>query len=415
VSLPPAATAALVAGFAGCLAVVVYVYFGYPLLLWLLARRHERPVARGPVCPSLTLLVPAHNEEGVIADKVTNCLGLDYPADRLEVLVISDGSTDGTEAEVRLQAERWAAAGRATPIRLLALPRSGKAAALNAGAAAATGEVLVLTDANSLLSPDALVHLVAAFADPEVGGVCGNKRYRGGRGADATELGENLYWRYDKWQKSLESRLGSIFAADGALYALRGCLFVPIADPAQADDIAVSARVVLEGYRLVYEPRAVAWEEAPAEGTAELRRKIRVTNHSVRALLRLGRPLWTSGFYSLELVSHKLVRHLVPFFLLPMLAALLALGLAPGPARAIFAPALVAHVGFYGLAAAGFALRRRAVGRWRLLSVPYYFTLVNTAAFLGVLSVLAGRRLVAWTPRSGLATTSPPPTGGEPP
>jgi hypothetical protein len=146
----------------------------------------------------------------------------------------------------------------------------------------------------------------------------------------------------------------------------------------------------------------VAWEEAPAEGRAELARKVRVTNHSVRALWNLGGALWTSGFYSLELLSHKLFRHLVPFFLLPMLAAHLLLAFAPGPVGQAARWLLVPHLGFYALAVAGFLLRRLPIGRRWPLSVPYYFTLVNTAAFLGVLSILAGRRLRAWTPRSGL-------------
>jgi cellulose synthase/poly-beta-1,6-N-acetylglucosamine synthase-like glycosyltransferase len=216
-------------------------------------------------------------------------------------------------------------------------------------------------------------------------------------GADATQGGEGLYWRYDKWQKGLESAIGSIFAADGTLYAVRRALFVPIADRAQADDIAVSTRVVLQGFRLVFEPAAVAWEEAPAEGRAEFRRKVRVTNHSVRALLALGPRLWSSGFYSVELVSHKLLRHLVPFFLVALFVSNVVAAAGRTPFRAVLALQLL----FYAAAVAGWLLRRRA-GRSRLLTVPYYFCLVNLAALLGVLSIARGERLAAWTPRSGL-------------
>jgi cellulose synthase/poly-beta-1,6-N-acetylglucosamine synthase-like glycosyltransferase len=141
-----------------------------------------------------------------------------------------------------------------------------------------------------------LVSLVENFADPAVGGVCRNKMYIAAQDGDTTGAGESLYRRFDKWQKSLESRIGSIFAADGTLYAVRRTLYVPVADPAHADDIAVSTRVVLQGCRLVYEPRAVAFEEAPREGREEFARKVRVTNHSVRALLGLGGAPWTSGF-----------------------------------------------------------------------------------------------------------------------
>lgn len=377
---------AFAASFAGC----VYLYFGYPALLLVVSRLAPRPVRRGPARPTVTVLIPAYNEEEHIAAKLANSLTLDYPADRLEVVVVSDGSTDRTEEIVKRSND--------PRIRLLPLPRLGKAAALNEAARKARGEILVLTDANALLASDCLLQLVEPFSDPEVGGVCGNKKYRAGSGADATELGENLYWRYDKWQKKLESRIGSIFAADGTLYALRKKLYIPIADPAQADDIAISTRVVLQGYRLLYEPGAVAWEEPPVEGREEFRRKVRVTNHSVRALIGLGRALWTSGFYSLELLSHKLLRHLAPFFLLPLLVSNVILALE----WPFFQLVLGLHLLFYLLAFAGFALRDRPAGRSRLLSIPYYFSLVNVAAFLGVLSILRGERRERWTPRRGL-------------
>jgi len=377
--------------FAVSAAVCAYVYFGYPALLFLLSRTRPRPVARRGVTPPVSLIVPVHNEEAVVEAKIRNSLALVYPEGLLEVLVVSDGSTDGTEA--------IAARHQGPRLRLLRLPRQGKAGALNEGARQARGEVLVFTDANAMLEPDSVQRLVEGFADPAVGGACGNKKHRAAIRADATEGGEDLYWRFDKWQKGLESDLGSIFAADGALYAVRRALYVPIADPAQADDIAISTRIVLRGFRLIYEPRAVAWEEAPVEGRDEFRRKVRVTNHSVRALLGLGAALWTSGFYSVELVSHKLLRHLVPFFLIALFASNLVLAAWMRP----FGVVLGLQAAFYASALVGFAARRTRPGRSRLLTVPYYFCLVNAAAFLGVLSILRGDRVRAWTPRSGIA------------
>lgn len=400
-----------------CSAGTLYIYFGYPALLWLVSRLRPRPVRREPQTrpPRVSVIVAVFNEEDVLATKLDNTVGQAFPADRLEVLVVSDGSTDRSEEIVRDYAERGASAAPGVPVRLLRLPRGGKARALNAGAEAATGEVLVLTDANALLGSGALAALVEPFADPEVGGVCGRKGFRRGlftaglsgdatgNGAappaeDATAEGEGLYWRWDQWQKSLESRVGSVFAADGALYAVRRALYTPIADPAQADDIAVSTRVVLQGYRLVEAPEARVFEEPPEEGRKELLRKVRVTNHSVRALLLLGSALWTRGFYSLELLSHKLLRHLVPFLLLPLLVAnaVLAVG------SPVFAGLLGLQVLFYGAAVIGFALRHSLVGRLPVLSIPYYFSMVNLAAFLGVLSLLRGERRARWTPRKGL-------------
>lgn len=375
--------------FLAALILCAYVYFGYPALLYVLARLRPRPVARRPVRPAVSLVLPVHNEETVIEEKLRNCLGLDYPPERLELLVVSDGSTDRTEAIVSRYEPR---------VRLIRRPRSGKAAALDEGVLQARGEILVFTDANAMLEPQGLAAMVENFGDPEVGGVCGNKKLRRRAGADATEGGENLYWRYDKWQKGLESAIGSIFAADGAFYAVRRELYVPIADPAQADDIAVSARVVLQGRRLVFEPRAVAWEEAPAEGRLEFRRKVRVTNHSVRALVGLGRGLVASGFYSVELVSHKLLRHLVPFLLIPLFVSSVILALR----SPLFGVVLGLQVLFCAAALLGFALRTRRPGSARLVAVPYYFCLVNLAAFLGVLSIMLGTRVSAWVPRSGL-------------
>lgn len=366
----------------------VFVYLGYPAILAVMARLRPRPVRKAPIRPSVTVVVPAFNEEAEIGAKVDDTLALAYPRELLDLVVVSDGSTDATEEIVRRR--------EGPRVRLLRRPREGKIRALAAGVAAAQGEIVVLTDANARLEPDSVARLVESFADPAVGGVCGNKRYASAAGADSTERGEGVYWRWDKLQKRLESRIGSIFAADGAFYALRRELFVPLEDPAQADDIAYSARVVLQGRRLVYEPAAVAWEPAPTEGGAELRRKVRVTNHSVRALLNLGSALWTSGFYSFELVSHKLLRHFLPFALIVLLAANALLALE----RPLFRWLLAAQALFYLAALAGLLLRRRPIGRWPPLAIPYFFTFVNAAALLGVLSLWRGRRHTTWQPRS---------------
>ena len=374
----------MIAVFTVAALVTVYIYFGYPLLIFVLARLRPRPIARADVTPSMTLLIPAYNEEATIERKIRNALALDYPKGQLEILIVADGCTDATCEIVRRH-----------DVRLLEIPRGGKANALNRGAAEATGDILVMTDANVELAPDALRVLARAFADPQVGGVSGRKQAIVRKGADTTEVGENLYWRWDQWQKTLESAIGSIFAADGTLYAIRRSLYVPIDDPAQADDIAISARVVLQGYRLVLDPDAVAYEDAPVEGADEFRRKVRVTNHSVRALLNLGGALWTSGFYSVELLSHKLVRHLIPFFLIALLAASAWLA----RTSHLFGLTLALQALFYLLAVAGALLRHSRGGALKLLSVPYYFCLVNAAALLGVLSIARGTRVRAWSPR----------------
>jgi len=367
--------------------VCVYIYFGYPALLWIMSRLRPRPVRESDVTPYATFVIPAYNEERNIAAKVENTLALDYPADRIEALVVSNGSTDRTNEIVR---------GFNDPrVRLLELEQPGKMEALNEGVRAARGEILVFTDADFFLDRHSLRAIASKFADPEVGGVCGTRGSATQREGDATGEGEGMYGRWDRWQKIRESEIGSVFAADGLLYAIRKELYVPIDDPAQADDIAISARVVLQGRRLVFEPAATAWERSTVRAKEEFRRKVRVTNHSVRALLNLRGALFTRGFYSLELLSHKLVRHLIPFFLIPLFVASVAL-VRRGP---LYVLALAGQLIVYGLAAAGALLRDRTIGRAKLLTVPYYFCFVNAAALLGVWSILRGDRLTAWSTR----------------
>lgn len=377
-----------------CLAVCLYIYFGYPALLWVLSRIRPRPVRSGDFTPKVTFVVAAYNEEGGIAAKVENSLGLDYPADRLEVLVVSNGSVDRTEEIVREFSD--------PRVKLLALPEPGKMDALNQGVQAAGGEILVFTDADFLLDRHTLRLMMSKFADPEVGGVCGARNTTIRREGDATGAGEGLYARWDKWQKTLESRIGSVFAADGLLYAIRKELYVPIADLHAADDIWISTAIPLQGYRLVFEPDATAFEIAGVQAEQEFARRIRVTNHSVRALLTLGSHLFTHGFYSLELLSHKLIRHMIPFFLIPLFAASAVLAL-QGP---MYAVALAGQLSLYFLAIAGWLLRNRPVGRAKPLFVPYYFCFVNAAAFFGLLSIARRRNITAWTPRGGALPSS---------
>jgi cellulose synthase/poly-beta-1,6-N-acetylglucosamine synthase-like glycosyltransferase len=383
-----------VAVFWLCLAVCVYIYFGYPALLWVLSRIKPKPVRTGDVTPHATFVIAAYNEELVIAEKIRNSLSLDYPADRVDVLVVSNGSTDRTDEIVRGFGD-----GR---VQLLSLPEPGKMQALNEGAKIAAGEILVFTDADFLLDAHTLRLMASKFADPEVGGVCGSRNTTVRREGDATGEGEGLYARWDKWQKTLESRIGNVFAADGLLYAIRKELYTPIADVHASDDIYVSTRIPLQGYRLVFDPDATAYERASVQAEQEFRRRIRVTNHSVRALLTLRSHLFTHGFYSLELLSHKLIRHLIPFFLIPMFAASAVL-VTRAP---VYALAFAGQVAVYGLAIVGWMLRNRPVGRAKPFFVPYYFCFVNAAAFFGLLSILRRRGITAWTPRGG-ALSSP--------
>ena len=375
--------------FLVCFGSTAFLYFGYPMVLWMVGRLRPRPVRRGPARPRISVIVPVFNEERVVRPKLESLLAQRYPRDLMEILVVSDGSTDRTEDIVRSFGD--------DRIELVKRPRQGKVAALNEGVARAKGDVVALTDANAILKADALALLAESFADPEVGAVSAVQTYAAAGAGDSTAGGEGAYWRYDTWLKRLESTIGSMFAADGSLYCLRRALYVPITDPAQADDIAVSTRVVLQGFRLVLDERAVVVEEAPAESTQEFRRKVRVTIHSVRALLNLGRDLWFSGFYSFELLFHKLFRHYVPVLLIGMfLSSAILAGSSP-----LMLWLTLAQLSFYFLALLGFLLRRHPAGSWRLFSVPHFFVLVNGAALFGIVQLALGARPATWTPRSG--------------
>jgi cellulose synthase/poly-beta-1,6-N-acetylglucosamine synthase-like glycosyltransferase len=365
-------------------AAVVYVYAGYPLLLRALAGRRA---VSGPVrqeFPPVTLIVSVFNEEGCIRVKLENCLALDYPADRLEVIVVSDASTDGTDAIVA----GFAAHG----IRLLRMPeRGGKTVGLNAAVAQARGDVVVFSDANAMYRPDAIQALVAPLADAGVGAVIGESGYVE-PDSDAGRS-ESLYWRYETAIKRLESLSGSVVGGDGAIYAVRRSLYLPMTADALSDFVN-PLQVVRSGYRCVYEPAASSREETAAGFDKEFRRKVRIVNRAWRALMTmkdLMNPL-RYGRFAWQLVSHKLLRWLVPGFLL--MAFVANLGLVGQ--RTVYDAALIAQLLFYGFALAGALLRDREK-LTTLLYVPYYFCLVNVASARGILEAYRGKTYTTWS------------------
>lgn len=369
-------------------ALVAYAYGGYPVLLWVTGRFRHRPISRGSVTPSISVIIPAHNEERILARKLDSVLAQDYPAERLEVLVASDGSTDRTNMIAAGYGERG--------VRLLALERNGKARSLNRAASDARGEILVFTDANAILAPGALRALAANFADPTVGGVSANEVRDPQAEASAVGLGERLYWEYDKWLKQAESRVGSMVSASGSMYAIRAELFRPIEDPSATDDFAISTQVVRAGYRLVFEPEAVTFEPPPDKGAVEFGRKVRIVTRGMRSVYGIRDLLlpWTGGFYALQVWSHKIVRRLVGFCAVAIFV--LSLSLVRRPFYRLLAAGQVA---LYGAATAGFVGRDRPWGRQKWFYIPYYFCLSNVAATLGVLQFLRQRRLEIWEPR----------------
>jgi cellulose synthase/poly-beta-1,6-N-acetylglucosamine synthase-like glycosyltransferase len=367
-------------------AAVVWVYAGYPLLLAALGRIRPRPRERRPTHRAVTVLVAAHNEEDVIETKVANVRAANYPQSLIEVIVVSDGSTDGTVEGAR----------RAGADRVLDLPRVGKITALNAGVEASGGEILVFTDADSFLRPESLGQLLANFADPAVGAVSANEVSTAGSGAAGVVRGEGVYWRYEQWIKKLEDRIGSAVSACGRLYAIRRALFRPSTVTSGTDDFVISTQVLRGGHRLAFDEHAIVQVDSPRDAGSEFRRKVRVMNRGLRAAFSLGELLlpWRGGLYSVQVLSHKILRRLLPFFLGAALAAAVWLAALTAVGWFALGPQLV----FYGLAVAGWAGRNREWGRARPLWVAYYFCMVNLAAAVAVVSVLGGVRFERWDP-----------------
>jgi glycosyltransferase involved in cell wall biosynthesis len=387
--------------FAWALATVLYTYVVFPLLVLARAALRPRPHHEADILPSVTVVIAAHNEEASIGQKLENVLGLDYPRDQLQVVVASDGSDDGTEEIVRGFEDRG--------VRLLGLPRVGKAAALNAAVAAAKSDILVFSDANSMYAPDAIKMLVRPFADPEVGGVAGNQRYVAVADADAIASGEQRYWDFDRMLKDAESRGGNVISATGAIYAIRRELFADV--PADVtDDFVTSTRVIAQGYRLVFAPGAVAYEPVAKSGGLEFDRKVRIMTRGLTGVVVMRRLLdpRAHGFYAVQLFTHKVLRRLMA---VPLL--LVALGGASLWRRgAVYRVATLAQAVVYGLGALGLLLPGRPLARKKPVVLATFFCFANLASLKAASNLLRGRRNAHWEPRR--SETGPETTPNEP-
>lgn len=376
--------------FWGAVGTLGYTYVAFPGAVLIRGLVGRRPHQTDDGTPRVTVVVAAHNEAGVIGSKLDNLLAVDYPRDRFEVIVASDGSDDGTNEVV------GGFAGRG--VRLLALPRVGKATALNEAVATATGEIVVFSDANTRYAPDAVRALVRPFADPEVGGVAGDQRYvRDGEMA-ASATGEQRYWDFDRLLKIGESRAGHVISATGAIYAVRRELIDHVPDGV-TDDFFVSTGVIAHGKRLVFAPDAIAYEPVATTSKVELGRKVRIVTRGLRAVAARRALLdpRRHGFYAVQLLSHKVLRRLMAF---PLIGVAVSSPLLWRRAR-LYRAATVAQAVFY--AGAGLGLRRKAISprgpAGQVLALPAYFVLVNAACLRAVWNLLRGRSIDRWEPQ----------------
>lgn len=361
---------------------IFYAYFGYPMLLAALGRIVYRPVAMTGAGyePEVTLIIPVHNEERVIDAKLNNLDSLDYPRDRLTILIVSDGSTDQTR-------QRVLDYRGGLQIRFLELPqRQGKAAALNLGLQNTTSEIVVFTDASIMLEPDALRRIVQPFQDATIGCVSGEDHIPGGGG-------EGLYGRYELFLRNLESRVSSIAGASGSFYAMRTRLCQPFL-PGMAPDFLSVLVAVGSGARAVTEPRAFGTMASTKSTRGEFARKVRTLIRGMTALWHARGLLnpFRSGLFALVLWSHKLARWLVPVFMLLALGVNLVL-----LDRTFYRMLLILQLAFYATAVLGFSMPT-SVTRSMLVRIAVYFTVVNAAIFVAWMRFLGGERVEIWAP-----------------
>ena len=370
--------------FAGALAVIVWVYVGYPIVLAAMAWIRRKPVARRPVTPQVSLVICAYNEERDIGRKLEECLAADYPEDRLEIIVASDGSTDRTDDIVREFAPR---------VRLLRVEgRGGKTIAQNAAVREARGEILVFSDVTTVYTPATIREMVANFADPQVGCVGGDLHYEK-EARNTSAEGRALFWGYERRLRLWESQVHSIIGVAGCVYAMRRALYQPL-DGAAISDFVQPGRVTERGYRTVLEPAAIAFEPVESRSLAEeLYRRARVITRGLRGAFTMPallNPLRHPWFATL-LWSHRVLRWLVPVFLLVLLGASMAL--APqGPA---FRLVLGAQLGVYGSGVVAYGLERLRVRRPGLF-IPLYFCVVNLAPLVALEWLARGEKKVVW-------------------
>ncbi len=364
--------------FWGSLGLLFYLHFGYPALIWVLAKFRPRPVGKGDFTPHLDLVIGAYNEEAVLREKLENCLSMDYPPERLTVTVASDASTDGTHAIAREYEERG--------VRLAIAPfRRGKAANFREVVPKLTGEIVLFSDAGSLYRQDTLRTMMANFADPEVGCVGGRIRYVN-PGTSLVTQGEGLYWRYEVFLRKAESSVGSSVIVSGAVYGMRRALYRPVPDHLP-DDFVSPLNVLDQGYRVIYDTGTEILERMATSSRAEMETKIRIVARNFSALLAMHhlldprrRPL-----LALQLLSHRLLR----WFVIP-LAGLMLLANVFLLQHPFYVWVFAGQLFFYVLAGLGF-LQDSAGRRSRATYLPFYFVLVNLSAAIAVWRHLTGR------------------------
>ncbi len=387
-------TGLLSAIFFFCVLMLVYVYAGYPLLARLLGgfvRQRVWSATPGEHLPTITVLIAAYNEAAHIEATVRNKLEQDYPPEKLNIIVVSDESDDGTDDIVN---------GIGDPrVRLIRQdPRAGKTSALNLAMPEASGEVIVFSDANSLYAPDTIKNLVAPLADPRVGYVTGRMVYKAPDGS-LTGEGCSAYMRYENNLRAWETNLGSIVGVDGGVDAMRREIYRPM-NADQLPDFVQPLTVREQGYRVVYEPSALLYEDALAEAGDEFRMRVRVSLRAFHALKDKAALLnpFKFGLFAWQLWSHKLLRYMAFLFMAGALVSNMALAIQP-PYSGLWSLLLLGQTFFYSLARYGQNMNSHGQQPPRLVALIYYLCVLNLASARAFWQFLRGRKQVTWKPR----------------
>ncbi len=369
---------------------ISYAYVGYPAILWLVSRfgwlSERSGTGQGTHLPSVTMIVSAYNEEEVIAEKIENALSLDYPQELLEIVVVSDGSSDRT-GEIVLQF-----ASKGVVLRHYE-GRIGKTACLNRALPLAAGGIVVFSDANSNYEKGALRALLRPFQESTVGFVTGWTRYGSGEDISApNSLG--LYSKLELITKDLESRLGSCIGADGAIFAIRKELYLPLKDY-DINDFVIPLSINQQGYRGVLQREAICVEKDAGSPKGEFHRQVRITNRTIRAIMNYRQLLnpFKFGVLSLELLSHKVCKFLVPLFVIALFVSSLFLAARGG----FFLMALIAQGIFYFVAGAGALVSKKSLLS-RMAEAARVFVVVNAAIALGWVKYFQGETYTTWSP-----------------
>ena len=368
-------------------AALVYVYVGYPLCLAVISMFRRRRPAEPDYEPRITVMIAAHNEEAGIEQKIQQTLALDYPADKFDILVVSDGSTDRTDELV----SRIAATD--ARVRLLRTrERRGKTNAQNEGIEKCTGDVVVFSDATTVYHPKALRYLAANYINENVGAASGRYQYFDPTGDSPTGLGTIAFWNYENFIKTMQSRIATISGCCGCIYSVRRKLYTALADDV-ISDLVQPLYVIKQGYRVAFEDRALAYEETTSSSEEEFRMRVRVVTRGMRGILSVPDVLnpFRRPWLAFQLLSHKVMRWLVPLFLVVAFLTSAALWGSP-----LYRWIFLLQAGFYAWAALIAIVP--PIAKIKALAIPLYFCTVNAAAVVSMVQLIRGQRYVVWQP-----------------